>query len=239
MENPLAAKLSMFADISRDDKAALNWLCDDVRVFQPKCDLIRESDRPENVFLLIDGWAIRYKVLPNGRRQIMAYLIPGDLCDVHVFILKEMDHCIGLLNEARIAVIPKEKMLSLLDERPRLARALWWSSLVDDSVLREWLVNMGQRNAYDRIAHLLAEMWLRLSVVGRVDGNSMQLPLTQVDLADTMGLTAVHVNRVLQQLRQDGLIELASGTLRIPNIEKLMRVSAFEPNYLHLQPRVN
>ncbi|WP_206240086.1 Crp/Fnr family transcriptional regulator [Novosphingobium terrae] len=239
MENPLAAKLSMFADISLDDKAALNWLCDDVRVFQPKCDVIKEGDRPENVFLLVDGWAMRYKVLPNGRRQIMAYLIPGDLCDIHVFILKEMDHCIGLLSEARIAVIPKEKMLSVLDERPRLARALWWSSLVDDSVLREWLVNMGQRNAYDRIAHLLAEMWLRLSVVGRVDGNSMQLPLTQVDLADTMGLTAVHVNRVLQQLRQDGVIELASGTLRIPNIEKLMRVSAFEPNYLHLQPRVN
>jgi CRP-like cAMP-binding protein len=237
--NPLAMKLSSFADFSADDAAALDWLSADVRPFKARTDLIKEGDRPEAVFLLIEGWAMRYKVLPDGRRHIMAFLIPGDLCDVHVFILKEMDHSIGLVTNARVAVIPKEKMLALIEDRPKMTQALWWSSLVDDSVLREWLVNMGQRSAHDGIAHLLVEIWLRLRAVGMADDGTIRLPLTQNDIADAMGLTPVHVNRTLQQMRQEGLIELASGALHIPDVRRLMEVSDFDPNYLHLERRVN
>lgn len=232
--NPLAAKLRHFAPLSKDDAAVLDGLCVEVRTHRSKTDLIKEGDQPEVVFLLVEGWACRYKILPDGQRQIMAYLVPGDLCDVHIFILKRMDHSIGLISDARVAAIPKDKMLRLFDERPQLARALWWSTLTDEAVLREWIVNMGQREAYGRIAHLLAELWLRLDMVGLCTADSIAFPLTQADIGDTLGLTPIHVNRVLQRLRQDGLIELSRGRLRIPDLQKLMAVSQFEPNYLHL-----
>lgn len=235
--NPLTRKLSSFAEITADDAAALDWLCADVRPFKAKRDLIKEGDRPEQVFLMIDGWAMRYKLLRNGRRQIMAVLVPGDLCDAHVFILREMDHNIGLLCDAQVALIPKEKILTLTDERPRLARALWWSALVDESVLREWLVNMGQRDAHGRIAHLIAEFWLRLETVGLIDGDSFKLPLTQEEIGDAMGLTPVHVNRTLQRMRSSGLIELSRGTLQVPDFRRLCAASGFNPNYLHLDRR--
>lgn len=237
MDNPLTAKLRNFGPISDNDAAELDRLCSDVSRYQAKQDLIKEGDRPEVVFLLVEGWACRYKILPDGRRQIMAYLVPGDLCDVHIFILKQMDHSMGLLSDAKVAAISKGKMLKVFDERPALGRALWWSTLTDEAVLREWLVNLGQRDAYERIAHLLAELWLRLRMVGRTAGGEFILPLTQADLGDTLGLTPVHVNRTLQRLRLEKLIDLAKGHLRIPDLPKLMAVTQFEPNYLHLDAR--
>jgi CRP-like cAMP-binding protein len=149
-----------------------------------------------------------------------------------------MDHSIGLLSDATVAHIPKDAMLALVDRRPRLTRALWWGTLVDEAVLREWLVNMGQRNAHDRIAHLFVELWFRLRLVGRVEGDAFDLSLTQEELGDTMGLTAVHVNRVLQRMREEELFELRRGRIHIPDVQALMRVSRFDPNYLHLQRRV-
>lgn len=236
--NPLAAKLKNFAPVSDDDIEILSKLCSDVRSYGAGEFLIEEGDRPDQVFLLVEGWACRSKVLPDGQRQIMAYLVPGDLCDIHIFILKQMDHSISLLSDAKVAVISKEKMLAVLDEHPAVTKALWWSTLTDEAVLREWLVNMGQRDAYHRLAHLVAELWLRLRAVGLTNDGSFDLPLTQVDLGDTLGLTAVHVNRVLQSLRADGLIEMARGHLHIPDVRRLMAVSEFEPNYLHLDDEV-
>jgi CRP-like cAMP-binding protein len=167
----------------------------------------------------------------------MAFLLPGDLCDVHIFILKEMDHAIGILSNARVAAIPQQKIIEVFEERPTLRRALWWSTLVDEGTLREWLVNLGQRDARDRLAHLFIELWYRARAVGLVHDDAFGMPLTQNDLADTMGLTPVHVNRTLQQMRRDGLIELQRGRIRIPDIEQLKRIADFEPNYLHLERR--
>ena len=234
MPNPLAAKLRNFAPLSDDDAAKLDRLCTDVRSYRVRQDLIKEGDQPKFVFLLVEGWACRYKILADGKRQIMAYLVPGDLSDTHAFILKQMDHSIGLLSSAKVAAIPRQKMLQTLNESPALTRALWWSTLTDEAVLREWLVNIGQRDAYGRIAHLLAELWLRLRSVGLTTDGGFVLPVTQTDLADTLGLTPVHVNRMLQRLRMDELIELSRGRLRIPDVLKLMAVTRFEPNYLHL-----
>lgn len=234
MTNPLTAKLTNFAPLGDDDKAALDALCSDVRSYRAKQDLIKEGDQPDVVFLLVEGWACRYKLMPDGERQIMAFLVPGDLCDIHIFILKSMDHSMGLLSNARVAAIPKAKMLRVLNERPALARALWWSTLTDEAVLREWLVNMGRRDAYERIAHLLVELWLRLRMIGQTIGGSFHLPITQTDLADTLGLTPIHVNRTLARLRQEGLIELSRGHLHIPDVAKLKTVSNFQANYLHL-----
>lgn len=237
MTNPLVRKLRNFTDLPDRDVRRLEDLCTDVRTYPARRDLIEEGDRPESVFLLTKGWACRYKVLPDGGRQIVAYLIPGDLCDVHIFILEEMDHTIGLLSEARVVEIPKYKILELFEESPMLARALWWSTLVDEGVLREWIVNMGRRDAFDRLAHLFAELWLRMHGVGLTVDGAFDLPLTQNDLGDTLGLTSVHVNRTLQEMRAQGLIETSRGALHITDVQRLMDVTDFRPNYLHLHRR--
>lgn len=235
MINPLAAKLRNFAPLSEVDVALIDSFCSDISRYRAKQDVIKEGDRPEVVFLLVEGWACRYKLLPDGRRQIMAYLVPGDLCDVQIFILRQMDHSIGLLSDSKVAAIPKEKIIQLFEERQSLSQALWWSTLTDEAVLREWIVNIGQRDAYERIAHLLAELWLRLRAVGLTHEGSFNLPITQEDLGDTLGLTPVHVNRTLQRLRREELIDFGKGRLNIPDVSRLMSVTRFEPNYLHLR----
>ena len=236
--NPLIKKLASFVDLAEDDVAALHALCTNQRMLEAGHSLIEEGDRPENVFLLLEGWAYRYKHVEDGNRQIVAYLIPGDLCDIHIFILKAMDHGIALLSEARVAAIPKHQMTALLRDRPNVAQALFWATLVDEATLREWLLNMGRRDAFERIAHLFCEMWLRLSQVGLVsDAHQFSLPVTQEQLGDTVGLTSVHVNRVLQRMRQEGLIELAGRQLRILDLDRMKEVAGFDPNYLHLERR--
>lgn len=234
--NPLVRKLGGFVRLSDEEKASIEALCEQRIVRKAGVDLIHEGDRPSNVHLLIDGWAYRYKLLPDGGRQIMAYLIPGDLCDIHVFILRRMDHSIGLLSDATVALIPENAMVGLMKAHPRLARALFWSTLVDEATLREWLVNTLRREPFERIAHLLCELWLRMRAVGLVEDKMFDLPLTQAELGDTIGLNAVTVNRVLQRLRAEDLITLKSERLAILDVDRLMAVSVFDPNYLHIVP---
>lgn len=237
MANLLALKLASFTDLAPEDFARIDDLAVDVRTVRAKSSLIREGDRPEVVFLLLEGWAYRYKVLPDGGRQIVAYLLPGDLCDVRIFILKQMDHSIGLLSDAKLAAIPKQKIIDLFADSPNLARALWWATLVDEGILREWLANVGRRNAFDRLAHLFVELWSRMRLVGLVQGGSFDLPLTQEALGDTLGITPVHVNRTLQDMRAQGLIATDSRRLHILDVDRLVEVSGFDPNYLHLDRR--
>jgi CRP-like cAMP-binding protein len=237
LSNPLLRKLESFVKLHDGDVDLLNRLVARTREHRTGTDLIREGDRPDDVFLLVEGWAYRYKILPDGSRQIIAYLIPGDLCDIHIFILKEMDHALGLLSDARVASISRAEMQQILDEHPAIAQALFWSTLVDEAVLREWLVNMGQRDAYSRIAHLFCEMWLRMQQVDLASGNEFFLPLTQEQLGDTIGLTKVHVNRVIQRMRGEGLISLTDRTLTIHDAQRLREIAEFDPNYLHIYRR--
>jgi CRP-like cAMP-binding protein len=227
-------KMTAFVRLTPEERDVLAAL--PMRTVRMKAgdDLIREGDRPDRVHLLIDGWACRYKILPDGGRQILAYLIPGDLCDIHIFILKKMDHGISLLSDATVGLIDPQAMLELLDSHPRVARALYWATLVDEAVLREWLVNVARRDPYERLAHLFCEMWLRMATVGLVDDNRFDLPLTQAELGDTVGLTPVTVNRVIQRLRGEGLITLKGGQLEILDVERLKRIAEFNDNYLHL-----
>lgn len=237
VQNLLAMKLAGFADLSVCDIHRLDAFHAEARSYPAKLDLIREGDRPEVAMLLCSGWACRYKVLPDGGRQIVAFLLPGDLCDPHVFLLKEMDHAIALLTAAKVALIPRTKIVQMFEESPALARAFWWSTLVDGSILREWLVNIGRRNAFDRVAHLFAELWLRMRAVGLTSGGAFDCPLTQADIADTVGLTAIHVNRTLQDMRCQGLIAGRRSGFVILDVPRLMEVSRFEPNYLHFDRR--
>lgn len=231
--NLLIRKLESFHPLSQDDRALLDRHSRPVREIEAKRDIIREGDTPENVFLILSGFACRYKMIEQGKRQIVAYLVPGDFCDVQVFILQEMDHNIGTISRCHVVDIPRQAILDLT-ERPAIARAFWWASLVDAAVLREWLVNIGQRPAEERIAHLLCELLVRLAAVGLVKDNTYTLPITQTDLADTMGMTNVHANRMLTSLREHGLIEIHAKELVVKDVERLKAFSGFDPNYLHL-----
>jgi CRP-like cAMP-binding protein len=189
------------------------------------------------VILLLSGWDCRYKVLADGSKQIVAYLVPGDLCDPHVFILKAMDHSIGLRTDATLAFNSREAIISVTDRCPKIARALWWSTLVDEAVLRHWLVNLGQRDAFDRVAHLFCELWDRMRQVGLREGEALEVPLTQEQLGDTMALTTVHTNRVIQRMRAEGLISVTRKMIRVHDVARLRALCGYDPTYLHLRRR--
>lgn len=234
MVAPLALRLEAFTRLSSEDKAAVGRVSKISRVIAPRRDLIREGERPHYVHLMIEGWACRYKALPDGRRQIVAFFVPGDFCDLNIYVLKEADHSIGAITRLAVADISREDMDLLTTHYPRITQALWWESLVNAAIQREWTLNIGQRTAYERIAHLLVELFLRLKSVGLTNGISCDFPLTQTDIADATGLTAVHVNRTLQELRREGLIILERKHLTIPTLQKLKDVAMFNANYLHL-----
>jgi CRP-like cAMP-binding protein len=234
--NPLEAKLATVADLGAEDREALAGLCEDAREMRARRNIIREGDRPDHVHLVVSGWAARYKLLPDGARQITAFLIPGDFCDLHVTILGEMDHSIVTLTDAKVAFIPRGQIEALID-RPKLAKAFWWATLVDEAVLRAWVVNVGRRSAYESVGHLMCELYVRMKNVGLAPGNSFELPLTQEELADALGLTPVHVNRVLQRMRAEELISFRRGSLEILDYRRIREASGFNPNYLHIEQR--
>ena len=232
--NPLIRKLESLAVLSNDDRAVLESISAGRRSVPAGTDLIREGDEPNGVYLILEGMACRYKLRAGGARQIMAYLIPGDFCDLDVALLKEMDHAIGTLSVCEVVQIPLDTIQALLRSHPTIAHALRLATLVDEATLREWLVNVGRRSAEERVAHLLCEMLLRLQAVGRATSGGYAFPLTHADLADTTGLSNVHVNRSLISLVERGLVEMSERYVQIVDVPRLQALAGFKPNYLHL-----
>ena len=237
MANPLIRKLEHGAELSDEDRRRLTDAIGHVRQVEAHHDLIGEGDRPEEVHLIVEGFACRYKNLPDGQRQIMAFLVPGDICDLHVAILGQMDHGIATVSACKVADIPRRVIEELTSAHPAINRALWWATLVDEGTLREWLVGMGRRPADKRMAHLFCELLVRLDSVGLASDNGFDFPLTQDELADTLGLSTVHANRTLQTLRDKGLITLSGRRLTVLDVERLRDFAGFNPNYLHLRKR--
>jgi CRP-like cAMP-binding protein len=233
--NPWIMKMEQFTPFSDEDKRLLDELTGtDRRHYGAREDMLREGDPSPSCHLILSGLACRYKILEDGGRQIMAFLVPGDLCDPEVFILKEMDHHIGTLVPSVIASIPGDVMRNLLLKRPGIALALWWGTLQDESILRERIIDQGRRDAYSQIAFLIYEMLLRLRAVGVMDDQKFEWPITQTDLADATGLTPVHVNRMLQRLREEGLIAAEGKLWTVLDPAGLRKAANFNPNYLHL-----
>jgi CRP-like cAMP-binding protein len=233
--NPLIRKLEQFVRLSPDDRAILMRASSErVRRFGPRVDITREGDKPRDVHLILAGWACRYKQLEDGRRQIVSFFLPGDMCDLNVFILREMDHSIGTVTAVTIADLSRDFFDEISSSYPRVATALWWETLVNVAIQREWTMNLGQRTASERMAHLLCEVFFRLRLAGLTEGSSCEFPLTQADLADATGLSKVHVNRTLQELRAANLIVLKGKTLIVPSLERLKDAGLFNANYLHM-----
>ena len=235
MENRFVHKLKALVELTSDDIAALENATARPRHYSAKQDMIREGDRPGPVFVVLDGWACRYKILPNGSRQIMAFLLPGDACDLHVGMLNAMDHSLQAITETKVALIPGEEMALLLEAHPTVARAMYKSQLVDEGTLRAWIVSMGRRSSIERVAHLMCELYIR-SIERESDGDGYKqiaLPISQVIFADALGMTPVHINRVLRELREAGAMSFSRGSLRVLDPVKLVQIAGFDENYLH------
>ena len=233
MASRFTEKLSGFADLTQADIAALGTATSAPRQYAAKQDLIREGDRPGPVFVVLEGWACRYKILPNGSRQIMAFLMPGDCCDLHLGFVAEMDHSIQTITAASVALISREDMDVLMEGHRNIGRAMYVAQLVDEGTLRSWIVSMGRRSSLERVAHLMCELYLRAYTVGEASDHNVTLPLSQVVLADALGMTPVHINRILKELRLLEIMDFRRSSLSIIDPIKLLKIAGFNENYLH------
>lgn len=199
--------------------------------------LIRGGEELSRSILLSDGLIARTKDLSEGKRQITEIHVPGDFVDLHGFLLKRLEHDVAALSAVRVAYVPHERLRRISEEQPHLARLLWLSTLIDAAIQRERILSIGRRSALARVAHLLCELYARLDAIGLSNGSSVALPLTQTDLGDATGLTSVHVNRMLRQLRERGLATLRDRWLQIDDKEGLFDLAEFDPSYLYNEHR--
>lgn len=231
--NSLVRKLEAFVRLRSDEIDALVALSRFPKLVRSEQVLVHEGAAIDHVCLIVEGLACRYKLLAGGRRQIMGYLIPGEMCDVQFLVCNTADYSVAAIGDAQVVRIPGHKVADLILRYPNIARALSMSALVDSAILREWLLNIGQRDAVQKLSHFFCEMKVRMDAVGRVHNDeSFELPVNQAALADTIGLTPVHINRTLQRLRTAGLIRLCHRRLTILDQKRLAAIAGFDEHYL-------
>jgi CRP-like cAMP-binding protein len=235
VDNPFVRKLEQHVRLAPEDRAVLDGLArQHIRHVAPRQDIEGQHGDAQHTHLILDGWACRYKQFPDGRRAIVALLLPGDMCDPFVFRRARMDHAIGALTPVTVARITPEQMSDAIRGRPVIEECLWRETLSTVAIHREWIASVGRRSAIERLAHLFCELHLRLARVGLADGTTLPMPVTQPDLADALGQTSVHINRTLKELRTSGLVTLRSRRLAIRDLGALMERGLFDPAYLQL-----
>ncbi len=232
---PLIAKLESIFSLSDEERQALAALPMQVQGLRADQDIVRQGDRPSRCCLLLEGFACRYSMTDDGKRQIMSFHIPGEMPDLQSLHLKTMDHSLQTITPCKVGFITHETVRDLCNRYPRIGSALWRETLIDGAIFREWMINIGRREAYARACHLLCEMMTRMRAVGLAEDHTCELPITQGELADALSITVVHANRVLQEIRRDKLISLTKKTLKVLDWEGLTRAGEFDPTYLHLE----
>lgn len=231
---PLVRKLEMWEPLNASDRAAVLALPFSRRIIEPHQNLVWEGEKPTHSCVLLSGYAYRQKASGNGGRQILSIHLSGDVVDLQNSLLGIADHDVQALTRLEAAAIPVEAIRALAFDRPTVGMAMWYETLVDASIFREWMLNIGRRDARTRIAHLLCEFALRMEAAGLGGLNEYELPMSQEQLADATALTAVHVNRSLMGLEAEGLINRTRRSVRIDDWEKLAKAGDFHPRYLHL-----
>lgn len=232
--NPLLAKLARFAVFSDEEIGVLEALCAGQERFSTGVNLAEEGEPGRLGFIVTRGLACRCRFLADGRRQILAFLMPGDFFDLHGFLFTSMDHSVVTLAATRLATVTRHKVIEIAACYPRIGAAFWWSAMQEAAMLRERVVTLGRRNARAGVACLFCELLWRYRVIGATVDHTIRLPLTQIDIADALGLTAVHVNRVLQDFRREGLITLAHRRLQLHDFARLQNVAGLTQDYLHI-----
>lgn len=230
----LLTKLEAVRPLSVSERAALYDLPIRVREYRGDEDIVLEGDRPTECCLVLDGLVCRYTIVPGGGRQILALHVPGEMPDLQSLHLARMDHSLAALSRTRAAFIPHESMRALLHSSPTIADLFWRETLVECAVSREWVVGMGRRSAYARLAHLFCELATKMDYALVSRGGQYPLPLTQTQMGDALGLSTVHVNRSLQALRKAGAIEVRAQKFRVLDWKTLIEAGEFDPGYLHL-----
>lgn len=234
---PLVRKLSLHIALDPDDQAAILALPHTTRKLEPGHYIVREGDLPTHSCLVVSGFAIRHKIAGSGGRQIVNVHIAGDMVDLQNSLLSIADHNVQALSSMTAAYVPREAVLELAFRRPTVGKALWLETLVEGSISREWIMNVGRRDSLTRTAHLLCEFAYRLDAVGLGEACNYELPMTQEQIADTIGLTPVHVNRMLKSLDKAGLTKRSKRSVTITNLKELARVGDFRSTYLHIPQR--
>jgi CRP-like cAMP-binding protein len=231
----LLRKLEAYAAIPRDERRVLLALPYRLATIEPQGFIVRPGDCPGQTGILLSGFAFQQKVTAQGTRQIVALHIPGDPIDLQNLFVDDSDHAVQALTRAQVALVPRDRMQQLVIANPALARAVFVATQIEAAIYREWIVNIGRRDARSRLAHLLCEWIVRLRSQGLADEAGDDLPMTQEQLADTLGLTPVHVNRMLKSLEEDGLVARDRKRLRFPDSRRLLEITKFDARYLHLQ----
>ena len=237
MITPHLKKLRQRTDIDPEEERAIRELVTETRTIPADHILIRAGEELTNSILLLDGWMARSKDMATGERQVTELHVSGDFPDLHGFTLKRLDHDVITYSECKIGVVPHDRLLEITRKFPHIARVYWFSTNVDAAITRELALSLGQRSAISRMAHLFCELYVRLKVVDRTDGERFQFPLTQRELSECLGLTVVHVNRTLQELRRKQLVEFENRSLAILDRKGLESVAEFDPAYLYLDRR--
>lgn len=234
MSRALARKLSNFLPLGDAEEAYLSRITTGQEHIRAHRDIIRYGELPTNMFVVEQGFAIRYRMLSSGERQILSFMLPGDICDLNVFLLRQMDHSVAALGPVQICRLSRDDLLKTYLNHPRLSASLWWSALQMEAISRERIVALGRRKARGRVAYFFFDLYWRLKSIDLAKDNQVDLPITQVELADTLGLTPVHINRVLRQLEEDNLIEKGRGQIRVLEPEALQQEADLDDFYLHL-----
>lgn len=236
-DHPFVRKIESIAlfKLSAEEREALEALPIQAADYDAQQDVVTEHDRPNRCFTVLKGIAAAYKTTEEGRRQVVAYYVPGDMPDFQSIQLEVLDFSIGAVTPLRTGSVSHNAIRGMFDAYPRLVEAFWRATLIEGALAREWMLNNGRREAYPRLAHLFCELVLRLDRVGLVHNGSCEFHLTQYELADALGVTSVHVNRVLRELRDSGMISLMNGYLTIHDWDALAAAGDFDPAYLHLR----
>lgn len=236
--NPLTLQLSARDRLSPEEQEILDDLASlGARQFAAGDNLVLEGDVPTGSCLMLSGYSARYHVLSDGKRNISAIHVPGDFVDLHSLLLQPMDHGVVAISAASVVLVPHARLRKLTESHPHLSRLLWLSTLVDAAMHRRWLVASGRLSPVGRVAHLICELFVRLQTVNQVEGYRFWLPMTQAQLSDAMGLSTVHINRTLQEMRRRGMISWSGADVEILDWPALQSAAEFDTGYLNLQTR--
>jgi CRP-like cAMP-binding protein len=232
----LIKRLQTSAGITDADFSEIRAIPITVRRYPAEEIVVSDGERATNCCLIAEGFCARGKTIPDGRRQILSLHIPGEIPDLMSLFLHVMDHDLFTLTPCTLGFIGHDTLQKLHRRRPHVAEIFWRDTLIDAAMFREWIVNVGQRSAPARLAHVMTEVRERLKVIGRTEGNSFEMPLTQEQIGEALGITAVHANRVIKQLRQDGTVDLHRGRVTVLNETKFQELADFDSRYLHQSP---
>jgi CRP-like cAMP-binding protein len=229
----LTRKLSATTRLDADDIAAVEALPVNVKSMPAHKPIVRDGECPEDCCLMVEGFSFRSKITNAGKRQILSIHVPGDIPDLQSLFLERMDHDFSTLTRAAVGFISHTSLRQLIRQRVKIAEALWRETLIDAAIFREWIVNVGQRPGPARLAHLLLELKARLALVGRAQGDTFELPMNQQELADSLGITAVHVSRIVKELRERGLVDFQRHLVVVRDERRLRELGDFDQLYLH------